>query len=263
MQAQQAFQAQHSYGQQAAARAEAVHCGFGCMVSQPWEEEGAAACSPTASEDSATSACSPLDFSFSSATNEASPFADARENSRSRRPGSNGAAGFSLPGLRLPNLRAIKTSAAGSLVKAAAPAARAPVPKALTVPSARLSTKLSSGRPPLGAGSLRFRSGSLQKGGSYQANASVELVAAWGQIRGQVCGERLSANCMPHTFVCPALSHLSMRAWALASFCTLNVAPPHAVILTVYELVSAELDGFRSHAASAGRPVLRRGAAGV
>lgn len=199
LQAQQAWQAQHALEQQVTAQAEAVHCGFGCMVSQPWEEEAEpAACSPTASEDSATSACSPLDFSsFSSATNEASPFADARDNSRSRRPGSAGSTGFSLPGLRLPNLRAIKTSAAGSLVKAAAPAAKAPVPKALTVPSAKLSTKLSSGRPPLGAGSLRFRSGSLQKGGSYQANASVELVAAWGQIRGQVCGKCLSATSQP------------------------------------------------------------------
>ena len=193
MQAQPSFQAQQAFEQQVAAQAGTQHCGFGCMVSQPWEEEGVSACSPTASEDSATSACSPLDFSFSSATAEVSPFAGARENSRSRRPGSTGSSSFSLPGLRLPNLRAIKTSAAGSLAKAAAPAAKAPVPKALTVPSAKLSTKLSLGRPPLGAGSLRFRSGSLQKGGSYQANASVELVAAWGQIRGQVRAEALGA----------------------------------------------------------------------
>jgi hypothetical protein len=219
----QAWQAQHALGQQVTAQAGAQHCGFGCMVSQPWEEEAEpAACSPTASEDSATSACSPLDFSFSSATNEASPFADARENSRSRRPGSAGSSGFSLPGLRLPNLRAIKTSAAGSLVKAAAPAAKAPVPKALTVPSAKLSTKLSSGRPPLGAGSLRFRSGSLQKGGSYQANASVELVAAWGQIRGQVCGERLSS-----------ISRHSCMLHPLLYLCTKRLGS-HTVCLTVF-----------------------------
>jgi hypothetical protein len=183
-QAQQSWEAQAAFEAQAAAQ----HCGFGCMVSQPWEEE--TGCSPTASEDSSTSACSPLDFSFSS-TNEASPFADARENSRSRRPGSTSATGFSLPALRLPNLRAIKTSAAGAPVKAV-PAAMAPVPKALTVPSAKLSSGASLGRPPLAAGSLRgLRSGSLQKGGSYQQNGSVELVAAWGQIRGQVHGSSI------------------------------------------------------------------------
>lgn len=208
VQAQQAFQAQQVFEQQFTAQAGAQHCGFGCMVSQPWEEEGATACSPTASEDSATSACSPLDFSFSSAAAEASPFAGARENSRTRRPGSVGSSSFSLPGLRLPNLRATKTSAAGSLAKAAAPAVKAPVPKALTVPSAKLSTKLSSGRPPLGAGSLRFRSGSLQKGGSYQATASVELVAAWGQIRGQVCGARPSARCSHNPVLHPPLWHI-------------------------------------------------------
>lgn len=161
---------QQHFQQQLHTQQQAAQCfGGGVGVGRPqaqhlWAEDDIG-CSPTASEDSATSTCS--------------PFAETRENGRSHRPAGGG---FGLPGLKLPKLRAIKTA----VIPAAAPPAEQLA--AAAAASAVAATKSSLGKPPLASGSLRsFKSSSLHRasGSAARKNSSVELVAAWGQIRGQ------------------------------------------------------------------------------
>ncbi len=109
--------------------------------------------SPTNSEDSTSSTCS--------------PFSLTQENSRGAKP-----AKFSLPALSRFKLPKLKLKTAPVTVAAVATAA----------------STAASGKPPRGAS---FKAGSL-KAGSFKAGSlrhgtgSQELVQAWGQIRGQV-----------------------------------------------------------------------------